>query len=249
MVVVDALGPFPPTEWEQDCPDIRRLLHTLTGGICSSGFKVVDVRPCVRRRGLVQIRGTRSATLGSRYGTNFVSQLAHSLYQTLGIEKMASAPGHPQGQGLVERFNHTLATMLKMFVSSSTLGDSPFFCLFGHDLVQPLDIVFLRIRTHHGSRMTFLSGDGSCLHGDNTFRIYLPSHLDRVVPIKVDRLKKFQGYWSRPYDDDIPEWLLRRTPSDDDWSPAFDEGDPNDAWLASELLPESSFVGRAQFPD
>ncbi|ETV68597.1 hypothetical protein H257_15572 [Aphanomyces astaci] len=65
----------------------------------------------------------------------------------------------------------------------------------------------------------------------------------------MDRLKKFQGYWSRAYDDDIPERLLRRTPSDDNWRPAFDEGDPNDALLASEFLLESSIGGRVQFPD
>ncbi|KAF0706558.1 hypothetical protein AaE_014048 [Aphanomyces astaci] len=202
----------------------------------------------------------------------------------------------------------------------STMCDSPFFCLFGHDPVQPLDIVFANqdppwksddlpqwrrkqfawfqetrrlveshliqgqnrsaTATDEQKKVDFQPADSVWLYqyfrkltdenqkrikkltynwhgpyrihsrqGENTFRIYLPSHPDRAVPNNVDRLKKFQGYWSRPYDDDIPERLLCRTPSDDDWSPAFDEGDPNDALLASEFLLESSFGGRVQFPD
>ncbi|KAH9118602.1 hypothetical protein LEN26_012010 [Aphanomyces euteiches] len=50
-------------------------------------------------------------------GSNFVSELATTMYTTLGIHKLASAPYHPQGQGLGERFNHTIVQMLKIFVN------------------------------------------------------------------------------------------------------------------------------------
>ncbi|KAH9118625.1 hypothetical protein LEN26_011998, partial [Aphanomyces euteiches] len=97
-------------------------------------------------------------------GSNFVSELATTMYTTLGIHKLASAPYHPQGQGLVERFNHTIVQMLKIFVNDhqtdwdtylprllfayrmahhETLGDSPYFCLFGRDPTLPLDLAFL----------------------------------------------------------------------------------------------------------
>ncbi|KAH9088485.1 hypothetical protein LEN26_019472 [Aphanomyces euteiches] len=97
-------------------------------------------------------------------GSNFVSELATTMYTTLGIHKLASAPYHPQGQGLVERFNHTIVQMMKIYVNDhhtdwdtylprllfasrtahhETLGDSPYFCLFGRDPTLPLDLAFL----------------------------------------------------------------------------------------------------------
>ncbi|POM61690.1 LOW QUALITY PROTEIN: Gag-pol fusion protein [Phytophthora palmivora] len=50
----------------------------------------------------------------SDQGSNFISDLARSLYETLGIKKVSGAAYHPQTQGLVERFNGTLIGMLKM---------------------------------------------------------------------------------------------------------------------------------------
>ncbi|RLN89794.1 hypothetical protein DYB28_008870, partial [Aphanomyces astaci] len=62
------------------------------------------------------------------------------------------------------------------------------------------------------------------------------------------RLKRFQGYWSRPYDDEIPLRLLHNSP-DGEWAPEHDEGDADDELLSQELLPASSFVDRVLFPD
>ncbi|POM79646.1 Uncharacterized protein PHPALM_2626, partial [Phytophthora palmivora] len=55
----------------------------------------------------------------SDQGSNFISELARSLYETLGIKKLFGAAYHPQTQGLVERFNGTLIGMLRMYVSES----------------------------------------------------------------------------------------------------------------------------------
>ncbi|CAK4702596.1 unnamed protein product, partial [Aphanomyces euteiches] len=91
--------------------------------------------------------------------------------------------------------------------------------------------------------------------GDNTYRIYLPSHPDRIVPINVDRLKKFQGYWSRPYDDEIPPRLiLEGSNPTEDTNPNLDDVvlpdlDPMDAQLDSDMLPPSSFKDRITYWD
>ncbi|KAH9151505.1 hypothetical protein AeRB84_005893 [Aphanomyces euteiches] len=295
FLVVDALGPFPLT------PQGNRYVLIFVDYFTRwpEEFAVPDLKTSTFIRILVDEVVCRYGVpdhLLSDRGTNFVSDLAKNMYKILGIDKLASAPMHPQGQGLVERFNSTIATMMKMYVNSlqtdwdtylprllwtyrsayhETLGDSPFFCLFGRDPVQPLDQVFLnqdplwksdelpqwrrqqsalfrvtrqlvenqliegqnksaRSRSDQ-SRVEFEPADSVWVYqnfrktndpddkrikklafdwhgpyrifkkqGDNTYRIYLPSHPDRIVLINVDRLKKFQGYWSRPYDDDIP---------------------------------------------
>ena len=49
-------------------------------------------------------------------GSNFISKLMAQLYEQLGITKIKTSIYHPQANGLVERFNGTLKTMLKKFV-------------------------------------------------------------------------------------------------------------------------------------
>ena len=46
------------------------------------------------------------------HGTNFTSQLMQEVYRLLQIKAIRTTPYHPQTDGLVERFNHTLKSML-----------------------------------------------------------------------------------------------------------------------------------------
>lgn len=328
FVVVDALGPFPETpagnkyilifvDYFTRWPEAIAVRDLKT-----STFLQVLVDEVLCRYGVPD-------NLLSDRGSNFVSALAKTLYKTVGIDKLASAPGHPQGQGLVERFNSTLATMMKMYVSAAqtdwdvylprllwayrtahqeTLGDSPFFCLHGRDPTQPLHLAFVNqdepwksdelpqwkrkqsawflatrklvesqllrgqnrdsLAKDHKRHVEFGPTDSVWVYqyfqksarpddtrikklayhwhgpyrihekqGPNTYRIHIPTHPDRIVPINVDRLKAFRGYWTRPYDDEVPA----------EPEPLGPEGD--DTALEPDMLPNSSFLNRVEFLD
>ena len=52
-------------------------------------------------------------------GTNFMSSLLEEIYRPLHIKDIRTTPYHPQTDGVVERFNGTLKSMLRKFVSRS----------------------------------------------------------------------------------------------------------------------------------
>ncbi|XP_071802528.1 uncharacterized protein [Asterias amurensis] len=96
-------------------------------------------------------------------GRNFESQLIRELCKICGIKKSRTTPYHPQGNGVTERFNHTLLNMLgtleenqkkdwKQYVEimthayNSTRHDStdyaPFYLMFGRHPNLPVDLMF-----------------------------------------------------------------------------------------------------------
>ena len=52
-------------------------------------------------------------------GTKFMSTLLQEVYQLLNITPIRTSPYHPQTNGLVERLNGTLKSMIKKFTSKS----------------------------------------------------------------------------------------------------------------------------------
>ena len=95
-------------------------------------------------------------------GSNFMSQLLVELYRLLHVKPIRTSPYHPQTDGLVERFNQTLNSMLRkataidgkdwdklipylLFayreVPQVSTGFSPFELLYGRDVRGPLDIL------------------------------------------------------------------------------------------------------------
>ena len=52
----------------------------------------------------------------SDQGTNFMSQLLKELYRLMKIHPIRTSPYHPQTDGLVERFNKTLKSLLRKFI-------------------------------------------------------------------------------------------------------------------------------------
>ena len=99
----------------------------------------------------------------SDQGRNFEGNLIRELCQLCGIQKSRTTPYHPMGNGLTERFNRTLLTMLrtlehakkldwKSSVSSlvhaynctnhDSTGFSPYEIMFGRKPKLPIDILF-----------------------------------------------------------------------------------------------------------
>ena len=95
-------------------------------------------------------------------GSNFQSQLLQELYHLLRVSAIRTSPYHPQTDGLVERFNQTLKSMLRkcaaeegkdwdktilflLFayreVPQESTGFSPFELLCGRDVRGPLDVL------------------------------------------------------------------------------------------------------------
>ena len=95
-------------------------------------------------------------------GTNFQSKLVQQLCMKLHIKTLRSSPYHPMANGLVERFNQTLKSMLKCYVKDddkewdkilpyvlfayrevpeASTGFSPFELLYGRKVRGPLDVL------------------------------------------------------------------------------------------------------------
>ena len=98
----------------------------------------------------------------SDQGTNFMSTLISQLCDTLGVRKINSTPYHPETNGLVERMNGTLKSMLRKFVHDApktwdkvlpyilfayrevpevSSGFSPFELIYGWPVRGPLSLV------------------------------------------------------------------------------------------------------------
>ena len=57
-------------------------------------------------------------------GTNFMSKLLKEVYRMIGVKPIRTSPYHPQTDGLVERYNQTLKSMLrKVLIQEPKLWD------------------------------------------------------------------------------------------------------------------------------
>ena len=111
-------------------------------------------------------------------GSNFVSQLLTEIYRLLHIHPIRTTPYHPQTDGLVERFNKTLKSLLRraavdvgkdwdkllpylLFayreVPQASTGFSPFELLYGRTVRGPLDVLWETWQTDRRSDESVLS--------------------------------------------------------------------------------------------
>jgi len=101
--------------------------------------------------------------LHSDQGKQFESTVIKEVCNLLQIKKTRTTPYHPQSDGLVERFNRTLLSMLSTTIADhpwdweddlrqlcyayntsvhSTTGHTPFFLKFGRQARLPVDLAF-----------------------------------------------------------------------------------------------------------
>ncbi|XP_064389549.1 uncharacterized protein LOC135337548 [Halichondria panicea] len=159
-IAMDIVGPLPRTQ--------RGNRYILT--ICDYATRYPEAIP------LPSVEATRVARellllftrvgvpeeVLSDQGTNFMSSLLDEMYQALQITRIRTTPYHPQTDGLVERFNATLKSMLRKFTSRNqkdwdeylpyllfsyrevpqeSTGFSPFELLYRHRVRGPLDVI------------------------------------------------------------------------------------------------------------
>ena len=159
-VGIDCLGPFPVTYSN------NKYIVVLTDYLTKwpEAFAVSNIEAATIAEILVDqilCRHGAPRTLLSDRGSNFLSKLIVEVCKLINTKKVNTTAYHPQTDGLVERFNGTLAQSLSMYTSSNqkdldvyipsvlfgyrvsnhpSTGDSPFYLLYGREPRLPLDV-------------------------------------------------------------------------------------------------------------
>ena len=162
LVATDILGPLPLTEngnsyllvatdyftrWVEAYPIPNQEAVTVANKLTKEFF----------------FRFSLPDQLHSDQGRQFESTLISEVCKILQIHKSRTTPYHPQGDGLVERFNRTLLDMLSTTIKDHqgswedrvqavclayntsvqpTTGYTPFYLMFGRQARLPIDIMF-----------------------------------------------------------------------------------------------------------
>ena len=162
VVAVDIVGPFPESEDGNS--------YVLVAGDYFSkwmeAYPIPNQEASTVARKLVNelfCRFSVPEQLHSDQGKQFESALLKEICKILNIAKTRTTAHHPQCDGLVERFNRTLLSMLSTTVADhafdweealpkvcmaynssvhSTTGFTPFFLMYGREARLPIDIVY-----------------------------------------------------------------------------------------------------------
>ncbi|KAL6466836.1 hypothetical protein MHYP_G00246400 [Metynnis hypsauchen] len=161
-VAVDVLGPFPVTDSGNRFVLVAMDYFTKW----PEAYAVPDQGAVTTADVLVREFFCRFGVpeeLHSDQGRNFESEVMAGVCRILGIHKTRTTPLHPQSDGLVERFNRTLAAQLAMVVGKNqrdwdkhlpvvllacrsavqeTTGFTPARLMFGRELRTPVTLAF-----------------------------------------------------------------------------------------------------------
>lgn len=161
-VGVDILGPFPITD------DGNRYVLVAMDYFTKwpEAYAVPDQSATTTAERLVCEMFCRFGVpeeLHSDQGRNFEAHVFAEVCQRMGVRKTRTTPFHPQSDGLVERFNRTLATQLAIVTSrhqrdwdrhlplillayrsavQESTGCTPAALMFGKELRTPVDLAF-----------------------------------------------------------------------------------------------------------
>jgi len=160
---VDCLGPFPKSH------SGKRYIICFIDALTKwpEAFAVENIDAVTTARLLVDeivCRHGAPRTLLSDRGANFLSKLVREVCKLINTKKINTSSYHPQTNGLVERFNGSIAKALSNYVSSDqkdwdtfipsvlfgyrtspalSTGESPFYLLYGREPRLPLDVALL----------------------------------------------------------------------------------------------------------
>ena len=162
-VAMDILGPLPETDSGNKY--ILVIGDYFTKWIES--FPIPDQEAETVARVLVQefiCRYGIPKEIHSDQGRNFESKVVAEMCKMLGIKKTRTCPLHPQGDGFIERFNHTLLSILKSLLDpeeeqrdwddkipfamlayrsavQESTGESPALMMLGREITLPVDLM------------------------------------------------------------------------------------------------------------
>ena len=162
IVAVDILGPMPETE--------EGYRYILVAGDYFTRWMEAYAIPNQEAKTIANklvnelfCRFSPPEQLHSDQGKQFESDLLKEICKLLHVEKTRTTPYHPQCDGLIERFNRTLLSMLATSVKDnpfdwekqlpkvcmayntsvqSSTGYTPFYLMFGRQARIPIDLMF-----------------------------------------------------------------------------------------------------------
>ena len=162
LVAMDILGPFP----ESPAGNTHILVVADYFTRWAEAYAIPNQEATTVARKLTDeffFRFSPPEQLHSDQGRNFESEVISEVCRLLGVVKTRTTPYHPQSDGLVERFNRTLLTMLSTAAGERpfdwesnlrrlclayntsvhpTTGSTPFFLMFGRQVRMPVDIMY-----------------------------------------------------------------------------------------------------------
>ena len=179
---------------------------------------------------IVPMFGVPEALLSDR-GANLLSHLMLDVCAILGIEKLNTTSYHPQCDGMIERFNRTLKTMLRKRAAQygvqwdnhlpallwayrntqhDSTGEKPSFLLFGWDCRSPLEASLLPVSDN--TQYTTVAD----------YREELVHTLSSARRVALEHIRSAQGRYKAQYDRRtdsyqyrVGDWVLIRFPSDE----------------------------------